>query len=286
MFCGNCGSQIEPNTRFCGKCGSPADAPAQPVAAPPVQPAAYAPATPQAAAPARKGLGPVAWVLIIVFGLFALGVVAVGVGGAILWHKVKQAGFDPALIEKKPELAFIKMALTNNPDAELVSIDEDRGIVQVRDKKTGKVITMNFEDIRKGRLSFSDETGQKVSIEAKGEGDQGSVEVKTNEGTARFGAGAVKLPAWIPAYAGATLQGFSTTEAQGSSGAFSFSTGDSAEKVTAFYEGELKKAGFTVEVTRHPAGATLSGENGQKRVILNALSQGSGSAVSGTFEDK
>lgn len=286
MFCGRCGSQIEANTRFCGNCGNPADAPAQPVAPPPMQ-AAYAPPAPQAAPPAgKKGLSPVVWVVIIVFGLFALGVVAVGVGGAILFHKVKQAGFDPALLEKKPELAFIKMALTNNPDAELIEMDENRGIVKVRDRKTGKVVTMNFEDIRNGRLSFSDETGQKVSIEAKGAGDQGSLEVKTNEGTARFGAGAVKLPAWLPAYAGASPQGFSTEGGQGSAGAFSFKTGDSAEKVAAFYEGELKKAGFTVEVTRHAAGVTLSGENSQKRVTVNALNDGSGAAVSGTFEDK
>jgi hypothetical protein len=243
-------------------------------------------APPPAAAPRKKGLGPVGWIVIVVLGVIALGIVGIGVFTMVVLHKVKQAGFDPALIERHPELALVKMAVAGNPDAEIVSIDEDRGIVSVRDKKTGKTVTMNFQDIKQGRFSLSDETGKVMAVEAHGEGGQGSLDVKTDQGTAHFGAGAVNLPGWLPAYPGSTPQGISSSEGQGSSGAFSFKTADSVDRVVSFYEDALKKGGFNVDVTRHAAGAMVSADNGSKKATVNALGDGSGASASVTYEDK
>ncbi|MGD0200798.1 MAG: zinc ribbon domain-containing protein [Bryobacteraceae bacterium] len=247
------------------------------------QPAAYA--QPQAAPPERKKISPVVWILLVIGGLFVVGIIAAVLVTGIVVHKVKQAGFDPELLERRPELAFVKLAVAANPDAEIVSIDEGRGIVSIRDKKTGRIVTMNFEQIRKGRISFESE-GQHVSIEGRNEGGEGTMTVTTPQGTSQIGTGAIRLPAWLPAYAGATPQGFSSQSADTSSGAFSFKTGDSADRVLQFYESELKKAGFTVEVMRHPAGGMVTGESGTRKAVVNVIADVSGTAVTCTFEDK
>ena len=165
------------------------------------------PPPPPAGLPAPKKVSPVVWILGGCAVLVVLAVAAMMIGGLFIAHKVQQAGLDPDLLQKHPELAVVKMMVAANPDAELVSIDESRGIVTVRDKKTGKTVTMNFEDIKRGKMSFESE-GKKVEMEGHGEGDTGSFTVKTDEGTAKFGAGAVKMPAWLPAYGGVSVQGF------------------------------------------------------------------------------
>jgi hypothetical protein len=243
------------------------------------------PPLPPPVPPSGKKTSPIVWVLLALAGFFVFAVVAIAALGFFVYHKAKHAGFDVALLEKKPELAFVKMAVAANPDAELVSIDEDRGVVSVRDKKTGKVVTLNFADIRKGKMTF-EEDGKKVTIQGQASGNQGGLEVTSPEGTAKIGAGAVKLPAWFPSYSGANAEGFSSESANGSTGGFGFKTNDSAEKATAFYEDELKKAGFTVEVTKHAAGAILSAQSGARKAVINILADGTGASVNGTFEDK
>jgi hypothetical protein len=243
------------------------------------------PPPPPAGLPAPKKVSPVVWILGGCAVLVVLAVAAMMIGGLFIAHKVQQAGLDPELIQKHPELAVVKMMVAANPDAELVSIDESRGIVTVRDKKTGKTVTMNFEDIKRGKMSFESE-GKKVEMEGHGEGDTGSFTVKTDEGTAKFGAGAVKMPAWLPAYGGVSVQGFSSQTAGGSAGTFSFKASDAFDKVVEFYKDALQKAGFTVEVMQHPGGALLTGRTGGRAATINVISEGGGSSVSGTFEDK
>ncbi len=236
-------------------------------------------------APAPKKVSPIVWILGGCAVLVVLGALAVTLGGLFIFHKVKQAGLDPDLLERHPELAVVKMMVAANPDAELVSVDEDRGVITVRDKKTGKTITANFEDIKNGKFTLESE-GKKVEIQGQGQGDTGSVTVKTDEGTAKFGAGAVKLPSWLPAYSGASMQGMSSQSAAGSMGTFSFTTSDASDKVIAFYKDALEKSGLKVETMQHPAGAVLTGEGGGHKATISVMSQGGNSTVNGTFEDK
>ncbi len=244
------------------------------------------PMPPAAGMPAPKKVSPVVWILGGCAVLVFLVVAALAIGGLFIAHKVKQAGIDPELMQKHPELAIVKMAVAANPDAEIVAIDENRGIVTVLDKKTGKTVTMNFQDIKKGKMTFESE-GKKVEMQGQGQGDTGSFTVKTDEGTAKFGAGAVKMPAWLPAYGGASeVQGFSSQTANGSAGTFAFKSSDAADKVIAFYKDALDKAGFKVETMQHPSGAILSGQAGGRKATVNVMTDGSGSSVNGTFEDK
>ena len=108
-------------------------------------------------------------------------VLAALVGGITMYyvaHKVKQAAHNPAL-------AVTRLLAAANPDVDVVSTDEDKGTITVRDKKTGKTITMNFADAQKGKFVF-EQDGQKMAVEAHGDGTAGSLEVKSGDASMRL----------------------------------------------------------------------------------------------------
>ena len=206
-----------------------------------------------------------------------------------LAHKAKQAAH---ILEKNPGYAVARMIVAANPDVELVSTDEDKGTITVRDKKTGKVLTMNLADAQKGKFVF-EQDGQKVAVEAHGDGDKGSLELKSSEGSMKFnaGAGGDKLPDWLPVYPGAAPQGSVTMQnATGTNGSFHFTTKDSVEQVMSYYEDALKKAGLKVNTNTVQAngktgmGVVTAEETGNKRkAMVNATAAADGTTVGITY---
>jgi hypothetical protein len=170
----------------------------------------------------------------------------------------------------------------------VLSVDEDHGIIRVRDKKTGKTLTMSLEDAKNGKIVFLDENNRKVEIQTQGEGDNASVEVHSPDGTMRMGAMAANLPDWLPSYPGAEGKGtYDLSTKDGKAGSYSFQTKDSAENVGKFYEDALKKAGFEVQrsATQVPgqgAMVILAGTDSasQRTVQVTAVSEGEGATVS------
>ncbi len=202
-FCTKCGAAISGD--FCTSCGARVGTPPQPDR--PIPPPVYQPpARPVQSAgqpvPAKKKISPVLWIVGGCFGLLVIAAVIAVFTGFFVANKVRQAGLDPALIEKNPGLAVAKMMVSANPDLEMVSVDENRGIIRVREKKTGKTMTVNLEAAKEGKIEFQDENGEKIELQATGGGDSGSLTVKTQKGTMQLGTG-LKLPDWLPSYAGA-----------------------------------------------------------------------------------
>ena len=265
-YCVQCGTPIE--GRFCSKCGAmaPAQAAAPPPdAVPPPVPSVPAPQLPpavpppaaqsapaavpraaaqpavQAAAPPRKSRA-LMWGLIGCLGVVVIGVVILVATGMFLTSKVKQAGFDADLMKKNPALATAKMLATVNPDVEVVSVNEAKGTLTVREKATGKTLTMNLDDLKNGKMVFTDDRGERVTIQSGGDG--GRFSVKTKDGTVEGGS-TWTPPAWLPAYPGARVQtGANSQSAEEDAGAAYLSTQDSPDAVLAFYEEALKKEGF------------------------------------------
>ena len=250
--------------------------------APPAPPPAVGPAT------ATK-TSPIIWILGGCFGLLVLGAIVGGMAMYYIAHKAKDAA---RMIEKNPGYAVARIIAAAHPDVDVVSTDEDKGTITVRDKKTGKVMTMNFADAQKGKFVF-EQDGQKLAVEAHTDGDKGSIELKSNEGSMKFnaGAGAEKLPDWLPAYPGSSPQGsVSMQSATGTSGSFHFTTKDSVEQVMSYYEDSLKKAGLkvntnTVQQNGKTGLGTVTGEEaGNKRkVFVNATVTTDGTNVGLTF---
>jgi hypothetical protein len=247
-FCEKCGAPVE--GAFCTKCGTQIGA-SGPSSARPEQSVPPIPPPPLPSAPASKKRSPLLWVLVGCLGLIVIGIIIVVSTGIFIARK---AGLDPALMKQNPGLAVAKMMATMNPDIEVLSVDEGSGIISVRDKKTGKTMTMNLKDIQKGKIVFKDDKNGNLEIQTHGEGDNAAVEITSSEGTVRAGANAAnQLPAWLPSYPGATAAGtFSFSAKNNNAGSFALKTTDSVEDVASFYESALKNAGFTVEKTATP----------------------------------
>jgi hypothetical protein len=229
-FCTNCGTQTDAN--FCTKCGKPMGATASPG---PPQPPAFTPEP----SPAKRKTSPLLWILGAVVGLFVLGGILVVGAGFFIAHKAQNAGFDAALAEKNPALAAAKVMAALNPDIEIVNVDEELGVLTIKDKKTGKTITVNADDVKNGKMTIADESsGEKFS----------------------FGSdSAAKLPDWVPSYPGSKPEGTLSTSSNGSEGGMAhFKTSDTGTKVLSYYQNALKSGGFKIT-------STLSGDSGDSK---------------------
>jgi hypothetical protein len=218
-FCTKCGAAV--GGAFCNQCGTPTNqASGQAMPMPPPAP--------------RKGMHPLAWVGIILLCIFGLG--AAGIFGFVLW------------VAHNPARAVRKMITATNPNMEVVGTDDDAGTITVRDRRTGKVVTMSFDQARQGkfRISADDGDGRTAQFQLGGE---------------------VHLPAWLPAYPGSDPRGVFSASGDsgregGDAGAVTFHTDDSADRVFAFYEEKARGLDMTVEFNEHRRGSrTLEAKN-------------------------
>ncbi|MBI4893896.1 MAG: zinc-ribbon domain-containing protein [Acidobacteria bacterium] len=265
-FCTNCGAQVPDESAFCSNCGAPsgqaAPPPPPPVneAPPPYQAAPAYPAPPQqfAQPPAKKGPNLWLWIgggLAALFLLVILGMVGVGFFVA---KKAHDAGFDTALMQKNPVLGAARMALALNPEVEVIKMNEETGELTIREKKSGKVLTMRAEDVKNGKISFTDETtGEELTV----------------------GGGAAKLPGWVPNYPGSNPEG--TVAARGGKtegGMVHFKTNDSPAQVLKFYQDQFTSAGYKITSTATGAdGGILAGEDEENNRSITATVGRSGS---------
>jgi hypothetical protein len=264
-FCTNCGVDVTTGN-FCVKCGTPV-AGSRPSGAVAAQPAPLPPA---------KKASPIVWILVGVAGLFVLIGIAITAAGLFVAHKVTQ----------NPALAIAKIATAANPDIEVVSTDDSRNTVTFKDRKTGETVTMNFDDIQKGKIVFKG-SGKEATLHARGDGQNGTLEISSPDGTVKFGAGTkAKAPDWVPAYPGVSVEAtFSMQANDGEGGTFHFTTKDAAKDVLSFYERGLKDDGFriTANVTGEASGSSggmLSAEDtGAKRTVVVTVGTDAGATA-------
>lgn len=218
-------------------------------------------------------------VLVVMLGITTM----CGVGGYLLYHKAKTSGFDSALMKKNPAYATAKIAVTMAPGVEVVSSDDDKGTVTVRNKDDGKMMTFKF-DPEKKTMVVLDENGKEATVKISGQGDKGVLEVNSADGNFKLGAGADgELPAWVPAYPGSSPSGtFSASNKEGKQGGYGFKTPDAPAKILSFYQDQLKAAGFTLDVnTTTPQGGMLVADDkaGNHTLTVTVTADGSGSSV-------
>lgn len=225
---------------------------------------------------------PLVWVLAGCGSLIVIGSLIFG----IIVFKARQFVHSA---HGNPAYAVAKLIAAANPDIEIISTDEGKGTMTVRNKKTGETLTVNMQDAQKGKFVF-EQNGKKAEINAHTEGDKGSFEIKSSEGTVKFGT-SDKTPDWVPVYAGATPQGvFSSQTPKGITGSFRFTTNDSIDQVANFYEGALKNGGLKVTTnSTQQNGATafaiVSGEDTatKRKVVVTASPSGSTTSVGVTY---
>ena len=201
----------------------------------------------------------------IVFGLFVLGAISVVGTGLFVFHKAKQAGIDTDLMQKNPGLALSKLVVAANPDLEVLDVNEGKGVITVREKSSGKVVTLNFDDIKRGRIKVesTDEAGKSETVE--------------------FGSDSAKLPAWVPKYPGAAVKGtFAGKSGEEEGGMFNFNSKDAPAKIIGFYTDELKGAGYKINTTASTNDTSMlaAEDEANKRTVMVTVTTGSdGSTV-------
>jgi hypothetical protein len=203
-----------------------------------------APIAPPPPAAPKKGLGPLGWIA-IGCGVIVV-IVFIVMGGLAYLFKTKVA--DP--FSKNPGMAAAKLMIQASPDHELVKEDDDAQTLTIRDKKTGETMTWSLDDIKNGKFRVSSQGKGTATFDLGKEGATIKVQDdKGKESTIVTGAGAPKdLPAWLPVYPGATVEGgVSTSSGEGSSQTFGITTADSADRVLAFYQDKLKNNGLTIQ---------------------------------------
>jgi hypothetical protein len=237
-----------------------------------------------APAPPQKKMSPLVIILLVLLGLFALGAIAVVGGGLFIAHKLHQAAGNTGL-------AAAKVLAATNPDVDVVSTDDDRGTITIRDRKTGKNLTLSFDDIKNGRLHMEAD-GKQVSIEAKGDGANSGIEVKTSDGESmKFGGVGEKLPAWIPTFPGTPSSHGQTVShnAKEDSGATSFELKQPVTKLSDYYYDALNKAGLKASKTMaSDQMAVIQGTDDADRraVVFTITGNGDTSTVNVSYHSK
>ena len=206
----------------------------------------------------KKGLPVLAWIAIGCGGIVVVAGIAFTVLGWLAVGKMKDVASD---FEDNPTKAAAELVVRMNPDLEMVESDDDAGTITVREKSSGTVVTMNYEDIEEGRISFESEEGR-VEITGQGQGGEGVMTISTDEGETRIGGGG-EIPDWVPAHPATTARQslLRSTGPTGDNGQASFTVDAAADDVAAFYKAELEEAGYTVSVT------TYSGNEGSVSVV-------------------
>src|ERR1700722_3954107 len=143
---------------------------------------------PQGQPPAPKKTSVWVWILggIVLF-FFAI-TITCGIVGYMGMRMIKQAGFDSELMKNNPGLAMAKMVTAMNKDYETDSSNDRTGTIVVREKSTGKVMTMKFDPVSKKMVITTDD-GKQSSLTIDGSGASGGgVSVQSADGsTVKYG---------------------------------------------------------------------------------------------------
>ncbi len=196
--------------------------------------------------PPKKGIPIWAWLIIGFVTLSFLAVIAVSVAGYLFFKKAEQ-------VARNPLSAIVQLAAAANPDLDVIDVNERTGKVTIRDKKTGKTVTIDGDAIKDGKIT-----------------------IDTDEGHAVIGAGAnVKTPDWVFLPAGVKIAGGMTANGKdGAGGTVVFESTQSVDALKSFFEDKYKSAGFDQSVS------SMTTTNGEQAVQLVFRHEGRKRSVS------
>ncbi len=197
--------------------------------------------------PTNSGVPVWVWILVGLLALFMMAGVAVVATGVFF---AKQAANNPVAM-------VAKIAAMANPNIEVVAVDEATGKVTIKDRETGKTVTVSLDDLKQGKL-----------------------EVSSEEGKIQMGANVdAKIPPWVPVYPGAKQQNLMSTQtAEADGGTILLEVKEEFGKVKAWYEDQIKAQGFeskmvtSTEGSEGPGAMLIASKNDERQslhIILN-----------------
>lgn len=186
--------------------------------------------------PPKKGIPVWAWLIIGVVVMTFLAIITVSVAGYFFFKKAEQ-------VARNPLSALVRIAAAANPDVDVIDVNETTGKVTIRDKKTGKTVTIDGDAIKDGRITIDSEDGHAV-----------------------IGAGAnVKTPDWVFLPPGAKIIGGMTANSKdGVGGTVAFQSAEPVDALKTFFEDKYKAAGFSQSVASM---TTTAGEQAMQLIF-------------------
>ena len=125
----------------------------------------------------KKGLSPLAWIGIGCGGLLLIGILVVSVGGYFAAKTVSD------FVGDNPAAAAAEAIVRINPELELVESDREAGTITIREKSTGKEVTVNYSQLERGELVFGDGEGEEVRVQSGTSGDGGPISITGSDGS-------------------------------------------------------------------------------------------------------
>jgi hypothetical protein len=217
------------------------------------QPGAYNTGGWQSLPQGRKGSGVWLWVVGGCFGLLllgGLGLTAAGYFGLKIFQET--TGLSSEELEQRPAFAAAKLITAFNPEIELVDADEATQRITIREKSTGRTMTVSLDELKNGRITFSDSDGKVVNMEVEGEGGNGSLRIRSDDGeevlSVQSGdAAGNEFPSWVPVPQGSFVSRNRIANGQTKIYAGKLVSPLSAEQFAAWFDGAAQAAGLEVK---------------------------------------
>ena len=243
-------------------------------------------------APERTGLHPLAWVGIGCGVILVIVVAAMLIGGFFLARTVKNVAED---FEDNPGLAAARFVVKASPDLEEVETDEAAGTMTIRNTKTGELITVNFDDIKEGRFSWTAD-GEEVSVDVS-DAESGTVKIESSDGDGfqltTGDAVTAPIPDWVPVYPGTEPKNRGSMKTDEMvSGNYTTQTEDGADTVLEYFRDTLKTEGYQVNINTYTSddsgGGIVNGslESEGKTVVVLVNTDGGSTSITVTHSIK
>lgn len=260
------------------------------------QPGGQQPWSQQPLPPAKKGGGVWLWMIGGCLGILlisGIGIAALGYFGVKKFQET--TGLSSEELKERPAFAAAKLITAFNPEIELVDADETTQRITIREKRTGKTVSVTLDELKEGRIRFEDSEGEEMTMSIAGEGQDGSIRIETGDGKEVFSAqsgtsvSGNDFPSWVPVPRGE----FSSRHRMTSDGMRMYTaklvSPLSAEEFADWFEREAQANGLQVKsrTVSVSGGATVialhaSSEDDQ-RTLQTAGSQRAGGAVEVVF---
>lgn len=251
------------------------------------------PPAPPPAPAEKKGMSPIAWILIGCLGFLLLIALAMGACGLFVAKKAAEFGDD---FKENPARAMAEIAVRANPELEMVDTDEEAETITVRNTRTGEEMTLDWSDFGEDGFSIRTDEGE-IAFGNPQSSDGPAVTMRDKDGkeTQIFGeAGGGEIPDYIPRPPGSSdpVGTFHTRQGDRTSGAFGFTTTESVDAVLDFYEEKLGALGFEISRSSYSSsgrkGGSVGGEDraGGRTVSVIVGEEDGGTSVNVTHSSK
>ncbi|MCZ2154167.1 MAG: hypothetical protein LC114_09775 [Bryobacterales bacterium] len=215
--------------------------------------------------PAKKS-GIWIWVLGGCLGLLLLGGAVAAIIGYFAVQKAKEVSGD---LQSRPVYTMAKALVMLNPDIELVDADEGTERITIREKSTGKTVSVSLEDLKEGKISFTNEKGEQFTLKTEGNENNGGIQIEGPGGKEVFRAQSgdnVEFPEWAPHPAGTYGNSAKTVTGDGTIWMATITSHQSVQDFAEQLERDVTSRGFKV------TGKTLSTSSSGVALMFSATS--------------